>query len=370
MASATAIDGHSWMYPVCFGVFDSETNENWIWFMQNLREAIGSPRGLAICTDTGQAVMTGVEEVFPEVEHRECINNLVTNFKKTHRGKLKVFDEHLWAAAYSENPYLFEKHWVAMEKEEPVGTAYLRKWHTRLWTRSQFSTICKVDYVTNHLADCFNKWIEPHKSMNLDDLMDKLRQVLMIKWNLRRKIARKLQGLILPHIIKKMNEDSRNLELEVAECSEKIAEVTELGGSGFRFVVNLQERTCSCRKWQVSGVPCKHAISFIASLTNAPLVNYVDMYYSIEKFRAAYSQLIPAMVDKSQWPKSDHGFFMHPPLLKATAGGSKSERYKGCTEKKGNEGKHKCPICKDYEHHWHKCKKGNPEDIATLMDVR
>ena len=199
--------------------------------MQNLREAIGSPRGLAICTDTGQAVMTGVEEVFPEVEHRECMNNLVTNFKKTHRGKLKVFDEHLWAAAYSENPYLFEKHWVAMEKEEPAGTAYLRKWHTRLWTRSQFSTICKVDYVTNNLADCFNKWIEPHKSMNLDDLMDKLRQVLMIKWNLRRKIARKLQGLILPHIIKKMNEDSRNLELEVAECSEKIAEVTELGAA-------------------------------------------------------------------------------------------------------------------------------------------
>jgi len=112
----------------------------------------------------------------------------------------------------------------------------------------------------------------------LDDLMDKLRQVLMVKWNQRRKVARKLQGLILPHILKRMNEENKNLELEVAECSEKIAEVTELGGSGFRFVVNLQERTCSCRKWQVSGVPCKHAISFIASLTNAPLVNYVDMY--------------------------------------------------------------------------------------------
>jgi len=76
------------------------------------------------------------------------------------------------------------------------------------------------------------------------------------------------------------------------------------------------------------------------------------------------------MVDKSQWPKSDHGFFMHPPLLKATAGGPKSERYEGCTEKKGNEGKHKSPICKDYGHHWRKCKKGNPEDISTLMAVR
>jgi len=70
------------MYPVAVGVFDSETNENWIWFMQRLRDAIGSPLGLAICTDAGQAVMAGVKEVFPSAEHRECMLHLVTNFKK------------------------------------------------------------------------------------------------------------------------------------------------------------------------------------------------------------------------------------------------------------------------------------------------
>jgi hypothetical protein len=41
----------------------------------------------------------------------------------------------------------------------------------------------------------------------------------MTKWNQRRKISRKLDGLILPHIIKKLNEQSRELELEVKECS-------------------------------------------------------------------------------------------------------------------------------------------------------
>jgi hypothetical protein len=61
LGSATSVDGQNWMYPVCFGVFDSETNENWIWFMQLLRQAIGSPPGLAICTDAGQAVMMGVK---------------------------------------------------------------------------------------------------------------------------------------------------------------------------------------------------------------------------------------------------------------------------------------------------------------------
>jgi hypothetical protein len=64
---ACAVDGHNWMYPVAVGVIDSETNENWVWFMQKLREVIGSPAGLAFCTDCGQAVMNGVSEVFPEL---------------------------------------------------------------------------------------------------------------------------------------------------------------------------------------------------------------------------------------------------------------------------------------------------------------
>jgi hypothetical protein len=137
---------------------------------------------------------------------------------------------------------------------------------------------------------------------------------------------------------KKLNEDSRHLELEVVECLEEIAEVTTLGGSGFRFVVNLHERTCSCRKWQVFGIPCKHAIAFITSLHNAPLENYVDAYYSIEKFRATYTHLILAMNDKSQWSESNHGFFMHPPLLKPTAGRPRNERFKGSVRIKGPKG--------------------------------
>jgi hypothetical protein len=368
IASATAVDGHNWMYPVCFGVFDSETNENWIWFMQLLRQAIGSPLGLAICTDAGQAVMTGVQEVFPEAEHRECMFHLVSNFKKKFHGK--VFDDHLWAAAYSWNPYLFDKNWVAMETAKPAATAFIRKWHNRFWSRSQFSILCKVDYVTNNLAECFNNWIKHHKSLNLDDFMDKVRQLLMIMWNRRRTVAKKLDGLILPHIIKRLNALTRELDLEVVQSSEEVAEVTALGGSGFRFVVNLQARTCSCRQWQVSGLPCKHALAFITSLTSARMQNFVDMYYSVDKFRAAYAQIIPAMPDKTQWPESDHGFFMHPPLLKATAGRPKTERYKGTSEKKRKSGKHLCPICKDYGHHWHNCKKGNPDDIAAMMAVR
>jgi len=55
--------------------------------------------------------MAGMAQVFPRAEPRECMFHLVTNFKKRYHGK--VFDDHLWAAAYSWNLY-----WVAMEREK------------------------------------------------------------------------------------------------------------------------------------------------------------------------------------------------------------------------------------------------------------
>lgn len=80
--------------------------------------------------------------------------------------------------------------------------------------------------------------------------------------------------------------------------------------------------------------------------------------------------MIPAMVDKPQWPKASHGFFLHPPLLKATAGRRRNERFKGFTDKKVKKRQHKCPICLGYGHHLHKCKKGNPDDIEAMMAIR
>lgn len=93
-----------------------------------------------------------------------------------------------------------------------------------------------------------------------------------------------MHGKILEHIVNKLKEQSKNLDIEVITSSDGIAEVIAKGGSGFRFVVNLDERTCSCRAWQVSGIPCKHAIAFITSISREKLEDHVDHYFSIEKF--------------------------------------------------------------------------------------
>jgi len=46
------------------------------------------------------------------------------------------------------------------------------------------------------------------------------------------------------------------------------------------------------------------------------LDSFVHDYYSVERFKIAYSGTIPTMTDKSQWPKVSLGFKLRPPKLK------------------------------------------------------
>ena len=121
--------------------------------------------------------------------------------------------------------------------------------------------------------------------------MDTIRQRILIKWNQRKRVVQQFQGKILPHIVQKLREDSYNFDIEVITSSpDGIGEICakERSATSYRFVANLIERTCTCRTWQGSEISCKHDIAYITSIPGAHLEDYVDHYYSVEKFKVAY----------------------------------------------------------------------------------
>lgn len=224
-----------------------------------------------------------------------------------------------------------------------------------LWARSKFSIVSKCDYVTNNIAETFNNWIRNEKSLPIIELMDAIRQKIMKKMELRRKLAVKLIGKVLPHIMKEMHVKSRGL---VGYAIHKGREMTaEIEGvhrdlTPWRHTVNLPLRQCSCNKWQLTGIPCTHAISLICSFRNMDLAYYVDNYYSVAKFQAAYAASIEPVPDKSQWPKVDLGFKLWPPKLKRAAGRPRTRRIRGVEEggSRANKKRKQCKRCGQFGH--------------------
>ncbi|BAH94178.1 Os08g0232800 [Oryza sativa Japonica Group] len=92
----------------------------------------------------------------------------------------------------------------------------------RTW---QFSTLSKCDYVTNNIAETFNSWIRHEKSLPVVDLMDKIRQMIMERMSVRKRLAVKLTGTILPSVMKSLYARSRDLGYKLYSAHSHLGEI-------------------------------------------------------------------------------------------------------------------------------------------------
>jgi len=58
------------------------------------------------------------------------------------------------------------------------------------------------------------------------------------------------------------------------------------------FLVDLSKQTCSCRKWQVTGIPCSHAIGIIINSLKVDPQAYVKTFYTLDAFKMTYAKPI------------------------------------------------------------------------------
>ncbi|KAL6210120.1 hypothetical protein ACLB2K_021058 [Fragaria x ananassa] len=89
MFVAACQDGENQIYPLAFGVVDSENDASWSWFLTKLRGAIGVVENLVFIYDRHGSIAKAVDIVFPEAHHGACIfhiaNNLQSKFGKKGR---------------------------------------------------------------------------------------------------------------------------------------------------------------------------------------------------------------------------------------------------------------------------------------------
>jgi len=190
--------------------------------------------------------------------------------------------------------------------------------------------------------------------------------MIMDKYFTRARIAEKLTGKILKSVVKEMNDKSRNLNYKLHKSHPFIGEVSGVGKDlrVWRHIVDLKAHECSCRKWQMRGIPCSHAISYIGSRRELDLEDFVSPYYSVQMFKAAYATWVPGLPDKSLWKKVNMGFKLLPPILKRAAGRPRTRRYKGVEEGGSTKRRAKCKRCQGFGHLQKTCTEPVPDPDA------
>jgi hypothetical protein len=74
-------------------------------------------------------------------------------------------------------------------------------------------------------------------------------------------------------------------------------------------VVDVVHRTCTCRKWELTGLPCKHAVASIwnmaANRVDVGLPeSWVHPCYLLDTWRQVYSHHINPIREKIMWPRT------------------------------------------------------------------
>ena len=109
----------------------------------------------------------------------------------------------------------------------PDAIKYLNDWHSRIWYRSGFSEDSKCDYLTNNVSESFNSQLKPLKGLLVHELVDGLREMIMEKIYLRRKVGSEMVEGILPNVTKELNLINKNLKVvKVSVSDDDFAEVT------------------------------------------------------------------------------------------------------------------------------------------------
>ncbi|XP_021717466.1 uncharacterized protein LOC110685283 [Chenopodium quinoa] len=133
-----------------------------------------------------------------------------------------------------------------------------------------------------------------------------------------------------------------------------------------RYVVNLGQITCTCFRWELTGIPCAHAWACIIKKRLRP-EDFVDSVYSKDKYLEAYTLTINPMSGMKQWEKRPDMMQPKPPIMRKMPGrpshkkrkqelGEREEAVKQQKQKKNP----KCSNCGVVGHYKNKCKNLAP----------
>ncbi|XP_074274033.1 uncharacterized protein LOC141597467 [Silene latifolia] len=360
LLSAIAVDGNDELFPVAVSIVEAENKDSWSNFFWHLKQILkdSGRTNWTIISDRQKGIEPALDVVWPEAFRRFCARHLCKNFKAEYPGLLmhSIF----WRVVNSYSDWAFKK---ALEMVVRTGGNGCARWFLDLgpkecWTKHKFDPNICSDENTSNFVESFNSTLGVHRCNPVLSLLEGIRRIAMVRHATRQNSCDSwLDDGICPNIHKR---------LIVLQKESRTCHAYPSGkGIGFevhdgrsRLSVSLRNRTCACGQWEITGIPCKHAVRAILYAKKEP-ADYVSDWFSVRRYKSAYGLSINPMPDVEQWPSFDV-LYLEPPTLRRSIGRpSRNRRREQGEQRKGKRSMTvKCKKCKCFGHNSKTCKGG------------
>ncbi|CAH9117798.1 unnamed protein product [Cuscuta epithymum] len=350
LLTASTQDACGKIFPIAFSVVDSENDESWKWFFRNIKEALVYRSGMVIVSDRHESIAKAVLEVYPESGHGVCIYHLFNNLKTKFKRKTKKMKDSFFEAAQAYTKDDFDWHIEELKKLDEGIVPYLYSVGYEKWTRV-FSTSKRYSTMTSNIAESLNAALKKIKNLPITALLQFLHALVQIWTHMNRNIARNTFTKLakVPHETLEQNY-LKCMKLKVIPSSEAIFTVSEMNTS---FIVNLEEKNCTCRRFQVDELPCIHALAVLKKMNQEPY-KFCSSYYLKDTMQQTYQRTVHPIPDQGTWPMNTcDQMKIYPPHGRKKSGRPKKQRYKAHWESTST---HKCGKCGNQGHNRKTCR--------------
>ncbi|XP_057766350.1 uncharacterized protein LOC130986841 [Salvia miltiorrhiza] len=274
-----------------------------------------------------QGLIHAVSTLAPLAEHRNCARHVYANWKKQHKGiTLKNMFWNAVRATY------VEQYKLAIEdikSEKPAAYEDFIERGPQKFCKAFLNTFPRCDMVDNNISETFNGYIINARGKHVIDMLEDIRCSLMERQYKKIVEIEALHDRLCPKVRKKL--DKLKAQSRFCIPHPALGGFFEVDMFDDKFVVSVEGKTCTCRAWDLSGIPCVHAISAFYFLKQDP-AEVVHDYFTIERYKKAYEFGIAPLNGEKLWPNAE-GWVVKAPKCRRMPGRQRVKRKRDADER-------------------------------------
>ncbi|XP_076940767.1 uncharacterized protein LOC143610083 [Bidens hawaiensis] len=334
--TAVGTDGNNCLYHVALAIVEAECTDSWKWFL-NILGHLDLPHdaNFTFISNRQKGLIQADESVFPRAEHRFCCRHIHENLRQTWRGYL--YKGLFYRAASATSVPYFNMAMEEIKKTNLDMFLWLSEIPAARWSRSHFLGRAKSDMLLNNLCESFNKQLVGARDKPIITYLEYIREYMIMRIVNVKKMQATTMGPLKPQATKAWDEiQTEASKLTVMMVDEVAYQVKSLRS---QCVVNVEDMTCTCRIWDLTGMPCKHVVAALHDMIEnnmhvGPLEKWVDEAYWLDTWKKVYMHQIRPIPGPDMWAPSKCPTILTPPKHHTQIGRPNNSRKKALGEKK------------------------------------
>jgi zinc finger SWIM domain-containing protein 3 len=292
LLAAIAVDGDDAIFPVAFAVVDAETEDNWHWFLMELKSALSTSQQITFVADCQNGLKKSLAEIFDKCYHSYCLRHLAEKLNKDLKGQFshearRFMINDFYAAAYAPKLEGFNRCAENIKGISPEAYNWVIQSDPQHWANAFFGG-ARYNLMTSNFGQQFYSWVSEAHELPITQMIDVLRGKMMESIYTRRVDSSQWETKITPSKEERLQKETsiaRSLQVLLSHGS-----IFEVRGESVD-IVDIDNWDCSCKEWQLTGLPCCHAIAVFECIDRSPY-DYCSRYFTAESYRLTYAESI------------------------------------------------------------------------------